>query len=174
MSPDLVSSVSGSCDFALSYGQATCSTFAFLIKPHKCLAPAFIEPGSVASHRSHNSVSQQYDDHCALLPTNMDHSRTLRPNPSGTGHRDSFNTIGSYNTTYNTTWIDEKLEILRWLSPLDPHVRHQDVSAHRQDGLGNWFLQTQDFIKWSDCEDKSSKATLFCSGNPGVGKTYLR
>ena len=105
----------------------------------------------------------------------MDHLKNPQANATGVGHQNSFNTTKSYNpthkTTHKTTCTDEP-EILRWLSPLEPRTRHEDVRTRRQDGLGSWFLQTDDFIRWS--EDKSSKATLFCSGNPGVGKTYLR
>ena len=113
-----------------------------------------------------------------LLLTNIDHSKNLQANTTGAGHQNSFNATKSYNTTYNTTYnstpTDEQPEILKWLSPLESDARHEDVRNRRQDGLGDWFLQTQGFIKWRDCEDEWSKATLSCSGNPGVGKTFLR
>jgi len=102
----------------------------------------------------------------------MDPSRQLEPNATGTGHINSFNQINSNNT--NITCVDEKAKVLNWLSPLQPHVRHNDVRNRRQDGLGEWFLQTDEFLRWRDGEGESGKATLFCSGNPGVGKTFLR
>ena len=91
----------------------------------------------------------------------------------GTGHNNSFNVTNSYNTTNNTTYVDETSQILEWLSPLEPRLRHKDVSNLRRDGLGDWFLRTEDFIDWRNSEDGSSMSTLFCSGAPGAGKTYL-
>jgi len=104
----------------------------------------------------------------------MDPSTHPEPNATGTGHISSFNQINSNNTTTNITYVDEKAKVLNWLSPLQPLVRHNDVRARRQDGLGEWYLQTDEFLRWRDGEGESSKATLFCSGNPGVGKTFLR
>ena len=89
---------------------------------------------------------------------------------TGIGHKDSFNVINSYNNTS----VDEKPQILQWLSPLEPRVRHQDVRTSRLDGVGEWLLQSDEFIDWRDGKGESDRATLFCSGAPGVGKTYLR
>ena len=103
----------------------------------------------------------------------MAYPKNLQTITAGSNNQDSLNTINSFNTTlFLGTSTDEQPEILKWLSPLEPGTRHEDVRSRRQDGLGKWFLETEDFIKWSNF--KSSKATLFCSGNPGVGKTYLR
>ena len=103
----------------------------------------------------------------------MNPSTHLRPTNTGTGHKNSFNVIDSYNTNYNTTYMDEYPQILEWLSPLEPRLRHQDVRTRRLDGLGDWFLQKDDFINWRESEDGSSMSALFCSGAPGAGKTYL-
>ena len=100
----------------------------------------------------------------------MNPSTHPQPANTGTGHKNSFNVTNSYNTTF----VDENPQILAWLSPLEPRLRHQDVRTRRLDGLGNWFLQKEDFISWRGGEDGSTMATLFCSGAPGAGKTYLR
>jgi len=47
------------------------------------------------------------------------------------------------------------------------------VRADRLDSVGDWFLATSEFRKWSNEEDGSCERVLFCSGGPGVGKTYL-
>ena len=104
----------------------------------------------------------------------MGSSTHLEPNATGTGHIYSFNQINSNNTTTNITHVDERTKILNWLSPLRPHVRHNDVRARRQDGIGEWFLEGDEFLSWRDGKCEFGKATLFCSGNPGVGKTFLR
>ena len=82
--------------------------------------------------------------------------------------------INSFNTiNVNTVTSDEDNQIREWLSPLESHQRHQDVRAERLDGVGDWFLETSEFRKWSNGEDNSPERVLFCSGGPGVGKTFL-
>jgi len=104
----------------------------------------------------------------------MDLPTLLEPNAIGFGNQNCFNRTNCDNTTTNITYVDEKAKILNWLSPLQPQVRHNDVSARRQDGLGEWFLQADEFLRWRDGKGESGQTTLFCSGNPGVGKTFLR
>ena len=99
----------------------------------------------------------------------MNPSTLPHPTVTGAGHNNSFNVINSHNTTY----VDESAKILEWLSKLEPRLRHQDVRTRRLDGVGDWFLQKDDFINWRGGEDGSTMSTLFCSGAPGVGKTYL-
>ena len=85
--------------------------------------------------------------------------------------------INSFNTSIVNfiTDIDaEGRQILQWLSPLEPQQRHQGVRTDRLDGVGNWVLETNEFTKWSGAEDGCVEQVLFCYGNPGVGKTYLR
>ena len=93
--------------------------------------------------------------------------------PSGyqqvTGNINSFNIIN-----FNTEIDAERREIMQWLSPLEPQQRHQGVRTDRLNGVGNWVLETNEFRKWRDAEDGCVESVLFCYGNPGVGKTYLR
>jgi len=79
---------------------------------------------------------------------------------------DSFNT---HTTVYKS---DEHAKIMPWLSPLESRNRHQSVRTGRFAGVGDWLLGTREFREWR--EGGADKAVLFCSGNPGVGKTYLR
>jgi len=94
------------------------------------------------------------------------HRQSAVPGP---GFNNSFNVTNSYNTIC----IDEHAQILEWLSPLEPRLHHQDMRTRRLDGLGDWFLQKDDFLNWRDGKDGSGMPTLFCSGAPGAGKTYL-
>ena len=97
----------------------------------------------------------------------MDH--TAYPHSINSGNINSHNTINVKNVI-----ADENPEIMKWLSPLDPRRRHQDVRTDRLDGVGNWLLQTKEFQEWKGDEGGAEKAVLFCCGDPGVGKTYLR
>ena len=87
------------------------------------------------------------------------------------------NNIGSLNTTnISFTVADARSNILAWLSPLDPRLRHQDIRDRRVENVGDWLLQTEEFKSWyaGGEGDKSDNAALFCYGDPGVGKTYIR
>ena len=99
------------------------------------------------------------------------HSISIR---SGSVNRS--NIANSHNNIVNVKKIiaDENPEIMQWLSPLDPRRRHQDVRADRVNGVGNWFLETNEFWEWRSNESGADKAVLFCCGDPGVGKTYLK
>ena len=88
------------------------------------------------------------------------------------------NNNNAFNNTFNTiNYItpDDKSEILAWLSPLEPWVRHRDIGAQRVDSIAGWLQQTKEFRRWHNGsrKDESNHATLFCDGNPGVGKSYI-
>lgn len=118
----------------------------------------------------------------AKFPRNPDSARY---------NKNSFNTTGSLNhntnslnnnnncfnnTNNNITATDYRSEILTWLSPLEPRLRHDDLQTRRVRGVGDWLLRAEEFRSWQ-CGDglsESQKPTIFCSGNPGVGKTYIR
>ena len=92
-------------------------------------------------------------------------------------NNNSFNTFNYYSyVSQHISVTDERLELLAWLSPLEPRIRHQDVRNNRIDDVGDWLLTTDQFRSWCDCggEDGSSNSILFCYGAPGVGKTYIR
>jgi len=91
---------------------------------------------------------------------------------SGDGNSYCGNIKDSFNNTVNKS--DEDAQIMRWLSPLEPGDRHHGVRTGRLDGVGDWLLETSEFREWRNSEGGVDKAVLFCSGNPGVGKTYLR
>jgi len=90
-------------------------------------------------------------------------------------YENCFNTDASHTTIFNDTTVDDRSEILAWLSPLEPRVRHQDIVARRIGGIGAWLLETEEFKRWynGSREDGSYCQTLFCDGNPGVGKSYI-
>jgi len=86
-------------------------------------------------------------------------------------NQNSFNV----SNTFNYTVPDDESKILAWLSPLEPLVRHRDIGAQRVDSIGAWVLETSEFRRWhGGSRDGSGHATLFCHGNPGVGKSYIR
>ena len=89
-----------------------------------------------------------------------------------TNNTGSFNVSNtySYNNVITVTSTDDESQIRAWLSPLEPQVRHHDICNLRVDGIGDWLLETKEFIGWYE---ESSHAVLFCYGNPGVGKSYI-
>jgi len=95
--------------------------------------------------------------------------------PAITINQNFGNVTDSYNNVWNNCEIsDERRHILEWLSPMAPRERHQAVSNGRMDGVGTWLLHTNEFEKWHTSENQAVNPVLFCHGDPGVGKTYLR
>jgi len=86
------------------------------------------------------------------------------------------NNTDSFNVWNHYTVADDKSQILTWLSPLEPRLRHKDIQESRVKGVGRWVLQTEEFKSWraGSGRDESDKAVLFCYGDPGVGKTFIR
>jgi len=105
----------------------------------------------------------------------MDNTSYRRSISIGNGNVNCNNVTNSNNiVNVNKVIADENPEIMRWLSPLDPRRRHQDVRTDRLDGVGDWLLETSEFREWRSNEGGIDKGVLFCYGDPGVGKTYLR
>jgi Cdc6-like AAA superfamily ATPase len=67
------------------------------------------------------------------------------------------------------TYVRHKLNLMRWICPVDYHVQHQDFIDRHQTGTGQWFLRDTKFQAWAQSKD----ATLFCPGIPGAGKTIM-
>ena len=90
----------------------------------------------------------------------------------------SFNTnTNSFNNVSNNyITADERPQILAWLSPLEPRLRHRDIQDRRVENIGGWVLETEAFKNWyaSSGGSGSYNPVLFCYGDPGVGKTFIR
>jgi len=86
-----------------------------------------------------------------------------------------FNTSNNFNV-FNNFIADDRSNILAWLSPLDPKSQHRKIQDRRLENIGQWLLQTEEFRSWhaGSGESQSGDAVLFCYGDPGVGKTYIR
>ena len=100
----------------------------------------------------------------------------------------SFNNINSFNNTIslnntisinnvnNSGGADKRDKILSWLSPQEPRIRHHNISAQRVEDVGGWLLRRVEYRNWIDGirGGEPENSALFCYGNPGVGKTYIR
>jgi len=99
---------------------------------------------------------------------------TTYQNPTININQNVGNVTDSYKNVWNISVSDEKPRILEWLSPMAARERHQAVRERRMDGVGGWLLRTNEFEEWHTSEDHAVHPLLFCYGDPGVGKTYLR
>ena len=87
----------------------------------------------------------------------------------------------SFNTnSFNNVWnyyivIDDRSQLLTWLSPLEPKLRHRDIQERRVGNVGERLLKTEEFGSWYhwNGEGEGDNAILFCHGGPGVGKTFI-
>ncbi|KAF2187469.1 hypothetical protein K469DRAFT_685938 [Zopfia rhizophila CBS 207.26] len=59
--------------------------------------------------------------------------------------------------------------ILNWLNPIDYASQQSDFLSRRQEGTGQWLLESAEFQGWLN----NRKQSLFCPGIPGAGKTIL-
>ena len=125
------------------------------------------------------SFREKSDYHCtthkkfrspSIAQMSTEHQQPIGNTNSFNNNNNSFNSIANFIIGID----EERSQILQWLSPLEPQERHQNVRTGRLDGVGNWVLETSEFRKWRDGEDNCVEPVLFCYGNPGVGKTYVR
>jgi Cdc6-like AAA superfamily ATPase len=63
----------------------------------------------------------------------------------------------------------DRLDIIRWLSPIDHALQQHDKISRRQVGTCEWFLKSQSYQNWLNDE----RYNLFCPGIPGAGKTIV-
>jgi len=105
---------------------------------------------------------------------NSSNHPSLRFSSNNNGFDEDSNIWGNFPD--NSTVTDDRSEVLTWLSPLEPHLRHNQISERRVDSVGDWLLRTEKFRRWCslDFQGESRQGVLFCYGNPGVGKTYIR
>ena len=61
------------------------------------------------------------------------------------------------------------MEVLRWLSVLDPSVKHNQTLRDRNAKTGKWLLEYEAFSKWK----QTPASLLWLFGIPGCGKTVL-
>ncbi|KAF2787420.1 ankyrin, partial [Melanomma pulvis-pyrius CBS 109.77] len=59
--------------------------------------------------------------------------------------------------------------LLEWISSSDYPAQQSDIIKRRQEGTGQWFLDAPEVAQWLS----KAKATLFCPGIPGAGKTMV-
>jgi hypothetical protein len=63
----------------------------------------------------------------------------------------------------------ERRAIADWLTLTDCTTQQSDVIGRRQEGTGQWLLDSKEFLTWLN----QSEQTLFCPGIPGAGKTMV-
>jgi hypothetical protein len=73
---------------------------------------------------------------------------------------------------------DELNKILQWISPLESHKRHDDISTRRLEHTGMWFLRRAEFESWRTGDSNGPggfyNPILACYGIPGAGKSIMR
>jgi ankyrin repeat protein len=63
----------------------------------------------------------------------------------------------------------ERQAIIDWIAAVDYAPRFSDFIGRRQEGTGNWLLDSKEFEVWID----GSGQKMFCPGMPGAGKTMI-
>ena len=137
--------------------------------------PAFLQPRQFR----HRWLTTSPSSFTILVLVLYPNSKKQRMSQSFSNNTNSLNTTVNISNTAVTnilTLADDRRDLLCWLSPLDPKLRHQDIQARRVEDVGEWLLETEEFRRWDAGSggDESDNAVLFCYGDPGVGKTYIR
>ena len=127
---------------------------------------------SLMGNRESSLSSDPFQNSIGISHPRTDNRTTN--NVHGNSNTNFANVLNSYNNTINVGVSEESLRIQTWLSPLEPHARHQDVRSRRLDGVGDWVLQKDEFESWCKSQDGSANPTLLCYGGQGAGKTYIR
>ena len=63
----------------------------------------------------------------------------------------------------------EQQAILDWLTSVDYSTQQNDFIARRQEGTGEWLIESDEFQQW----ENNKRGILFCPGIPGSGKTMM-
>ena len=71
--------------------------------------------------------------------------------------------------------IDQRCQILAWLSLLEPRLQHYDIRDRRAENVGEQLLQSEEFRSWcaGSGDGESNSATFFCYADPEVEQTLL-
>ena len=64
---------------------------------------------------------------------------------------------------------EEHQTIVGWLTSIDYASQQSDFTSRRQEGTGQWLLDSDEFQRWLS----QKQQTLFCPGIPGAGKTMI-
>ncbi|KAJ5978365.1 hypothetical protein N7501_001707 [Penicillium viridicatum] len=66
----------------------------------------------------------------------------------------------------------DRLNLMKWISPINNEAKQADKLKLRLNGTGRWFLEANEFVTWfNQDQDQKIWRTLFCPGAPGTGKT---
>ena len=84
----------------------------------------------------------------------------------------SIEKLGNSVEAIRITQDDEAGQrMLDWLSSINVAQKQQDIFDQHQEGTGSWFLESPEFVEWTG--NSISSCILFCSGDPGTGKTVI-
>ncbi|KAL6713765.1 hypothetical protein ACLMJK_008257 [Lecanora helva] len=87
-------------------------------------------------------------------------------------HLERFSTVLAIDSLGTEALLEkDNVAVLDWLSPLNMYQRQQDTLARRHGSTGTWLLSTDIFKDWVN--NKGTRRTLWCPGDPGTGKTVM-
>ena len=133
---------------------------------------ASFRTAKMSQYRFHDNLNTAGRPSYARSSLNNTVFRSITGSSSFHNHHSCHNSYGVWVPAI----VDDRSDILTWLSPLDPTRRHQDIRRDRVKNIGEWLLQTEEFRNWiaSSGRNEIDNAVLFCYGGPGVGKTFIR
>ncbi|RBR08317.1 hypothetical protein FVER53590_13216 [Fusarium verticillioides] len=102
------------------------------------------------------------DEKMAKILDSLKFANSLSANVEGVINAASRTEILVQDQTYEA--------FLKWLYPGDSSQKHNSIEPCSLEGSCEWFFESQSFRDWIQQKEST---TLYCYGDPGVGKTYL-
>ena len=166
--------VSGCADWNLAFDNKAAIMITFALLASETLLCSRTHPPN-PPHQTYNlSNTKKKEMSQSCVGENRNNNNSFNSNSFN-----SFNSPISFNNVCNVTnfgGLDEGAEVLAWLSPLEHRIRHHDIRARRVADVGDWLLRTDEYQNWFGGigGGEPDGSVLFCHGDPGVGKTYIR
>ena len=131
--------------------------------------PSSHQPNPETHSLSSYDITASHEMSQSHIDDAIDSPRT----PHSSNNTKCFNNDTAWSM--NIPMTAERAEILAWLSPIEPRIRHQDIRTRRADNVGEWRMQAAEFQSWCDGaqQEGDGPATLFYCDHPAVGKTYF-
>ncbi|KAL7939602.1 hypothetical protein V8C35DRAFT_287117 [Trichoderma chlorosporum] len=137
--------IRGICDYSDSHQDDEWQGYAAMT------AAAYAKDLILQIHPSRVEAEQRLSD---VLYEVLDPTLGINTNPQG---------------TRSQLQSEEDCRILEWLSDFNYKSPHTDNTRRRQDGTGQWLLDSAKYQDWAS----KNRESLFCPGFPGAGKTFI-
>ena len=113
-------------------------------------------------------LSRTSDDVLKLLGQQLEHFKAIQSLEEKVAQI-STTVQGEKRKLEDLATQNVRKQILDWISTTEYYRRHHALRESRAHNVGNWVLETPEYVEWRDGSD----TVLWCQGIQGSGKTNL-